>query len=371
MASKLTSALLTLTFLGVGSLVYFVYKYKNKNEGGKLVKSSNKTSTEILIPKDSIGIIIGRGGNTIKEIELTANVKIHIKESDESNDNFKVCKIEGTPEGVELAEFFIHEVIVNQPLIETYEMVVPSQTCGRIIGKNGSNIRLISRSSNAKIIISSPDSLKPSLDTKIIITGTAEQIEIAKVLVEQKIEEDTQFRKKVATGVSNRAPRNKPKYLLPAKNDMEEVNSAQQKEKFIITSTNNFFEVYVSSVENPDRLWVQMIGSSTVELDRLIEQMTEYYSKIENKKQHKLSEVSVFLIYTYVFYFVCMYYYDGLYLLYLKPSNNLYNCRIFLLTFFILKTDFEVNCWTSIIPKSGFYNCFSASGIIRVWCTIG
>jgi len=46
-------------------------------------------------------------------------------------DAYKVCVIQGDQEGTQLAESLIHNIIVNQPLIENSEMFVP-QVCSTI-----------------------------------------------------------------------------------------------------------------------------------------------------------------------------------------------------------------------------------------------
>jgi len=46
-------------------------------------------------------------------------------------DAFQVCVIQGNREGAQLAESIIHDIIVNQPLIESSEMLVP-QVCSSI-----------------------------------------------------------------------------------------------------------------------------------------------------------------------------------------------------------------------------------------------
>ena len=293
MSWKTTAAFLTLTFFGLGSLVYFLFKEEEEGRDFLSLNGANTSELEVTIPEESLGIIIGRGGNTIKNIEVQSNVKIHIVENGSINGKYRKCIIRGTPEAAQYAESLIHELIVNQPLIETFEMLVPSQACGRIIGKNGDSIRLISRNSNAKIIVENLSTAPFSLEKKIIIKGTSDQIAIAKLLVEQKVEEDMKFRNKIETQILNRPPRNKAKYLLPSKGECEEVDSYTQKQKFIATSSNGLLEVYVSAIENPDRMWLQMMGPSTVELDRLIEQMTDYYKKKENKILHALHEVSI------------------------------------------------------------------------------
>lgn len=294
MSWKSTAVLLALSFLGVGSLVYLLY---HKDEEEKEVeeclklKTSRSTVIEVKIPKESVGIVIGRGGNTIKEIQSKSDTKINFKE-EKVTDEYKVCVIRGTAEAAQYAESLIHEVIVSQPLIETYEMLVPIQACGRIIGKNGENIRAISRNSNAKIIIENNLTSPTSDERKIILKGTSEQIALAKVLVEQKVEEDTEFRNRIESKVANRSPRHKAKYLMLAgPGEPEQADGNKHKERLVATGSDGLLEVYVSAIESPDRLWVQMKGPCTVDLDRLQEQMTDYYAKDENRELHVLKEV--------------------------------------------------------------------------------
>jgi hypothetical protein len=45
--------------------------------------------------------------------------------SSAGNDQYRICVIQGNREGVQLAESLIHDIILNQPLIENYEMFVP------------------------------------------------------------------------------------------------------------------------------------------------------------------------------------------------------------------------------------------------------
>lgn len=51
------------------------------------------------------------------------------------------------------------------------------------------------------------------------------------------------------------------------------------------------FEVYISAMVDPSRFWVQIVGPKATELDCLVEEMTEYYSKEENRKLHVVEDV--------------------------------------------------------------------------------
>jgi len=48
-----------------------------------------------------------------------------------ANDAYQVCVIQGNKEGAQLAESLLRNIIVNQPLIESSEMLVP-QVCNII-----------------------------------------------------------------------------------------------------------------------------------------------------------------------------------------------------------------------------------------------
>lgn len=62
-------------------------------------------------------------------------------------------------------------------------------------------------------------------------------------------------------------------------------------------------EVYVSAAVNPSQFWLQIVGPNANELDQLVEEMTDYYSKQENKDLHILTNISVGEIVAAVFTF--------------------------------------------------------------------
>lgn len=45
-------------------------------------------------------------------------------------------------------------------------------------------------------------------------------------------------------------------------------------------------------MENPSKFWLQIVGPKATELDCLVDEMTGYYSKPENKSQHTLDDVN-------------------------------------------------------------------------------
>lgn len=51
------------------------------------------------------------------------------------------------------------------------------------------------------------------------------------------------------------------------------------------------FEVYVSAMLDPSRFWLQIVGPKATELDQLVEEMTDYYSKQDNRDLHILNTI--------------------------------------------------------------------------------
>lgn len=62
-----------------------------------------------------------------------------------------------------------------------------------------------------------------------------------------------------------------------------------------LTSNNALgqLEVYVSAVAHPSKFFVQMVGSQSVELDLLIDAMSEYYNDESNRDRHIITEPTV------------------------------------------------------------------------------
>lgn len=292
--------LIGLTVTGI-SAAYLLYLLLRKDEDDfsahmQRVRTSRPIVIEVKIPKDCVGVVIGRGGSSVKDIQEKTDTRIIFKD-ELGNDQYRICVIQGNREGTQLAESLIHDIILNQPLIESHEMFVPQRACGRIIGRNGDTIRSISRASNAKIIVegSSGDTREFVAARRVIIKGTTEQIALAKSMIEEKVIEDIEVREKIHESLEKRSPRKRagPQYLMLADAVEDEQTKQHNTESLLDTGKNGFLEVYVSAVEHPGRFWVQVIGPKAVELDHLVEEMTEFYRQEENRECHTLREVVV------------------------------------------------------------------------------
>lgn len=148
----------------------------------------------ILVLKDLVGAIIGRGGNTIKQItqETHARVDVHRKESSTANEN--VIMIYGNPENCSQACRRILEVMqqearsLNRPEDFVLKILASNNLIGRIIGKGGSTIKRVMQQTETKITVSSANlASQMNLERIISITGSLENMCKAEGLITQKL----------------------------------------------------------------------------------------------------------------------------------------------------------------------------------------
>ncbi|KAF2316615.1 hypothetical protein GH714_041956 [Hevea brasiliensis] len=169
---------------------------------------SQGTSKKITIPNGKVGVVIGKGGETIKHIQLQSGAKIQITKDQDANPHSLTRDVElmGTSEQISRAEELINDVITEtdvggsgssavhglntkQSGAEQFAMKVPNDKVGLLIGKGGETIKYMQGRSGARMQII-PLHLPPgdtSAERTVYINGSTEQIETAKELVNDVI----------------------------------------------------------------------------------------------------------------------------------------------------------------------------------------
>ncbi|XP_043705828.1 far upstream element-binding protein 1-like isoform X2 [Telopea speciosissima] len=167
------------------------------------------TSKTIDIPNGRVGVIIGKGGETIKYLQLQSGAKIQVTRDMDADPNSltRMVELVGTAEQISKAEQLISDVlseaetggsgivsrrITGQPGAEQFIMKVPNNKVGLIIGKGGETIKNMQARSGARIqlIPLHPPPGDTSTERTVHIDGTQEQIESAKQLVNEVISEN-------------------------------------------------------------------------------------------------------------------------------------------------------------------------------------
>ncbi|KAM6559115.1 hypothetical protein CsatA_028354 [Cannabis sativa] len=171
-------------------------------------QASQGPGKKISIPNGKVGLIIGKGGETIKYLQSQSGAKIQITRDSEA-DPYSLSRdveLTGTSEQISRAEQLINDVISQtdtgnsapsanqggnpvQPGAGQFIMKVPNNKVALLIGKGGETIRNMQSKSGARIQIV-PLHLPPgdtSTERNVYIDGSEEQIDSAKELVNEVI----------------------------------------------------------------------------------------------------------------------------------------------------------------------------------------
>uniref|UniRef100_A0A0A9YPK3 Tudor and KH domain-containing protein n=3 Tax=Lygus hesperus TaxID=30085 RepID=A0A0A9YPK3_LYGHE len=276
---------LGLPLLSVGALTLYLWK-KEEEEWKEMMKGLNLVERDVRIPQNTVAALVGKGGVQIREIQEMTNTKINFRDG-ENHLDYATCRITGKSENVSKAVDYVMEIINKQGSWNIFEMWVPSSSCGRIIGRCGEVIQSLAKTSGARINIDKKEG--PSLTRKLItIRGTDEQIKMAISLIEEKVKEHEEAQNKLHLTNSNRFPRGQTRIS----NGSTLAVQKPEYERLIATTGETMLQVYVSAVASPVHLWVQVITPRAADLDLLVEEMTEYYKKEENRQPIDIDQIT-------------------------------------------------------------------------------
>ncbi|KAL1833187.1 hypothetical protein ACET3Z_002838 [Daucus carota] len=186
-------------------------------------------SKKIEIPNNRVGVIIGKGGETIKYLQIQSGAKIQVTRDTEADPNSPTRGVElmGNPDQIAKAEQLITDVLSEaesggsgvpsrrtgqQGGNEQFVMMIPNNKVGLIIGKGGETIKNMQSNSGARIqvIPLHPPPGDTSTERTLQIDGTNDQIEAAKVLVNEVINSENRLRNPAATGYSHQGYQARP-----------------------------------------------------------------------------------------------------------------------------------------------------------------
>ena len=146
---------------------------------------------EIMIHQSKVGLVIGKGGETIKRLQQQAGCRMQmIQDGPYSNAYEKPLRIQGSTQAIADGRAMVDELIRQSEMTpagqETLEVPVPRELVGMVIGRNGEQIRKIQTETGVRI------QFQPELPGRAIrnaiLAGTAEGLPQAKVMVEDIVE---------------------------------------------------------------------------------------------------------------------------------------------------------------------------------------
>lgn len=144
---------------------------------------------EVIVPRASVGMIIGKGGETIKRLGVESGAKIQFKPDDDPSAPDRCAVIQGTPDQISKATHLISELVNKSGAgaqSEVFYMHVPANKTGLVIGKGGETIKQICNESGAHVELSRDP--PPNASEKVfIIKGTPYQIHHAQHIIRIKV----------------------------------------------------------------------------------------------------------------------------------------------------------------------------------------
>lgn len=231
-------------------------------EGVRRVRQN--VSVEFVIPESVVGFVIGRRGASVKQVEEESGARVQFKDQQGTKD--KVVVITGRPVCVQSAQELI-QTAVDEKLSstrnqQTLTLTLPQKAVGRVIGRQGANIRSIQRESGAKVSMMSGGQSEAVRLCEVV--GSSEQLARAVALIQEL----------VAQSEKPRPPTHKRPSVA-----RQTTPHPREIEPLELRVSTEYAPVFVSSVDGHGGVWVQPIGQEDPNrLEALVQEMTKYYN---------------------------------------------------------------------------------------------
>lgn len=233
------------------------------------LKPDEPNTVSMVIPRCAVGRIIGRQGSNIRSMQRETGAQISINRSGSGAGDENVCTIKGSDTQVQMALQLLKEAILQITGVDgkSEAVVVPLETVGRIIGRQGSNIQRIQQESGAAITYD--QSFSSNGEGRFLVRGTEDQIQEAKQML-----------------VGSQT------FATPLGGTRTRSDVTKSLAMGELPKTGEYFSAFVSAVERDGDVWLQEVGQNCSELDGLVDAMTSAYDSLAST-QDILSRVSV------------------------------------------------------------------------------
>ncbi|CAO3628838.1 unnamed protein product [Cunninghamella blakesleeana] len=186
------------------------HHYQDRNNNNNNSNNNNSdhhdgSSVLIPVPGNRVGLVIGRGGDTIRELERKSGARIKVLLDRPGNaPNEKLVSISGDHDAIENAKKLVYDIVNNQPYQnrsnygnddgpnKSYDdhsdkVTIPKEFVGLVIGRGGETVRQLKAESGARIIVDKYDNTNSDKKT-FILQGSPDSIEKARQLIMEKVE---------------------------------------------------------------------------------------------------------------------------------------------------------------------------------------
>ncbi|XP_038624751.1 tudor and KH domain-containing protein [Tachyglossus aculeatus] len=295
---------------------YILYRrFRESREERLTFVGDDDMEVEVRVPQEALKLIIGRQGANIKKLRKETGARINVDVEGAGEE--RVLLISGFPVQVCKAEAAVHRLLREHAQVHE-QISVPQRSIGKIIGRGGETIRSICKSSGARISCDREAEGALLLTRSINLSGSRKEVDTAKSLIREKVQEDEVLRNHIAHSAELRVQRKQPVGVrreaagepvtprdpegrwkaaprgggggggggdeaAPLPEGPPEPAPQNKSPKFEVPSPDLSFpadellEVYVSASENPGHFWIQILGPRSLRLDQLVADMTRHY----------------------------------------------------------------------------------------------
>lgn len=134
----------------------------------------------LMVPATLVGKLIGRGGETIRQLQQSTGTDIQIDHAGQGSE--KKITVTGSKENVAKAKTSILTIDSTE---SSKTIECPPSLVGKIIGRGGETIRALQSASEARISVN--QDFPPEVPREVVITGKAEAVERAELMVQELI----------------------------------------------------------------------------------------------------------------------------------------------------------------------------------------
>eukprot|EP00179_Madagascaria_erythrocladioides_P016512 CAMPEP_0198369940 /NCGR_PEP_ID=MMETSP1450-20131203/156464_1 /TAXON_ID=753684 ORGANISM="Madagascaria erythrocladiodes, Strain CCMP3234" /NCGR_SAMPLE_ID=MMETSP1450 /ASSEMBLY_ACC=CAM_ASM_001115 /LENGTH=653 /DNA_ID=CAMNT_0044077471 /DNA_START=448 /DNA_END=2409 /DNA_ORIENTATION=+ len=185
------------------------------------------TSRTIFVPSSCVGVVIGKRGDTIRELQERSGAHIKVTPDREAGVDApeRMITITGSPTAIDLAHHHVNEVVQEGLMRQkrahaasvgtgqapapkdgredvvaqqqaaaqvqgavTATVEVPNDKVGLVIGRQGMTIRELQLRSGARIVVTKEEENAPEKENRLItVSGTSQCVDHAKALINERI----------------------------------------------------------------------------------------------------------------------------------------------------------------------------------------
>jgi len=158
----------------------------------------------IAVPKDCVGLVIGRFGETIRRLQIESGAtKVQVAADNKPGAEFRNVFVEGTEDACESVKKMLNEIVEQQQRIKAAMagnnvdqqqgivnseqkiiVKVPHSMIGLVIGKNGETLKEIYDKTGATVFMPMNEDHPDSTEKTLICSGTMGQTEAAREEIE-------------------------------------------------------------------------------------------------------------------------------------------------------------------------------------------